>query len=182
MVRDAGLAAVGAAGIGGEVKEAWQAFDGVEVSTMGRVRRDGRTYSLTKLTTGYLQVKVGGRKRSVHRLVCHAFHGAPPVDAVTNHKNGIKDDNRPENLEWVSRSQNGTHAYRVLGRENPLRGRFSASHPTSRPVVATEIVSGQEHRYASAMDAVREGFRSDSISRCCNGKIAHHKGRFWRFA
>jgi hypothetical protein len=66
---------------------------------------------------GYLMVSVSvpgckfERKRA-HRLVCQAFHGlAPQSDFQVNHINGIKDDNRVENLEWCTPSKNLYHAY-----------------------------------------------------------------------
>jgi hypothetical protein len=62
------------------------------------------------------------RKRYiVHRLICKAFHGGPSDKQQCNHVNGIKHDNRPENLEWVSQSENQRHRYRVLGHKTPNR-------------------------------------------------------------
>ena len=47
----------------------------------------------------------------VHRLVCAAFHGAASSEKYfVNHKNGIKNDNRSINLEWVSQKENNIHA------------------------------------------------------------------------
>lgn len=70
---------------------------------------------------GYFVVQIGGRKNryteKVHRLVCKAFHGEPPKDKnMAIHFNGIRTDNRPENLRWGNNSENmldrrrhGTH-------------------------------------------------------------------------
>jgi len=60
-----------------------------------------------------------------HRAIALAFLGPPPEGkSEINHKNGVRDDNRLENLEWVSRSENQLHRYRVLkhnrGEDRPL--------------------------------------------------------------
>lgn len=60
------------------------------------------------------QFKTGYR---VHRLVAIAFIGDVPENMQINHKNGIKNDNRVENLEICTPSENTLHAFRVLGRK-----------------------------------------------------------------
>ncbi|EFB7879409.1 endonuclease, partial [Escherichia coli] len=51
-------------------------------------------------STGYLQIKVYGKKYSAHRIVAKAFCTGFCDGLVVNHKNGRRDDNRADNLEW----------------------------------------------------------------------------------
>lgn len=132
--------------------------------------------------TGYLQISMHGKAFNIHRLVAFAFCDCYAEGLQVNHKNGNKGDNRAENLEWVTASENQRHSYAVLGTKPSSLGKFSGFHPTAKAVVSIDIESGERKEYAAAMDAVREGFDSGCISRCCNNIAAHHKGRVWMYA
>lgn len=49
----------------------------------------------------------------VSRLVCMAFHGVPEIEMTVNHINGDWTDNRPDNLEWMTISDNIKHGFRT---------------------------------------------------------------------
>lgn len=95
--------------------EEWRAvpeYPGYEVSSLGDVRDvDGSPVKLWKSGIGYRSVGLKkGDSRSieyVHRLVTRAFHGPAPVGRNdASHINGIRHDNRAENLVWESRTEN----------------------------------------------------------------------------
>jgi len=111
-------------------REEWRPvsdFPGYEVSNLGRVRRSapsrthktvGKLLSTRGLRNGYPCVDLcrEDKKKTfhVHRLVAAAFLGLPPADCPeVNHINADKLDPRAENLEYVSRSGNALHSYRL---------------------------------------------------------------------
>lgn len=65
----------------------------------------------------------------VHNLVMLAFVGSPPDGMCVNHKNGDKEDNRLENLEYVTFSENTQHMLTTLKSHNPKHGE---SHPCAK--------------------------------------------------
>lgn len=69
----------------------------------------GRKVNLTN--SGYQSFSLNGRAAYIHRVVYETFKGEIPKGYQINHINGIKTDNRIENLEVCTRSENRIHAY-----------------------------------------------------------------------
>lgn len=110
------------------MEEVWRAIEekpGYWVSNLGRVRNhNDRIIEGSHDKDGYLRMTMWNRyntslqpNRRKHSLVAEAFIGPCHPGLVINHKNGVKDDNRAENLEYVTISQNAKHGYDALGRK-----------------------------------------------------------------
>lgn len=117
--------------------ETWKPIPGYEgyyeASDQGRIRSVDRIVGNAKqrrargcvraptVINGYEQVglSVNGiyKDIKVHRAVALAFLPNPDNKPQVNHKNGIRNDNRLENLEWVTCSENHRHAFDVLGKK-----------------------------------------------------------------
>ena len=87
------------------------------------VIRIERRRAENRTSLGYLQVRVMTnlkRHQSLaHRLVWRHFHGPIPPGLTINHRNGVKDDNRPENLELATYAEQTRHSHFVLGNRCP---------------------------------------------------------------
>src|SRR5574343_1086214 len=86
------------------------------IDTNGIIR-NSKGVRKTYVSRGYEKIILTKNNKStlfsVHRLVAKMFIPNPENKEFVNHKNGNKLDNRVENLEWCSRSENATHAYKL---------------------------------------------------------------------
>lgn len=105
--------------------ETWKTvpcFENYEASTFGRIRRADSKQVMreTVLNSGYLGCTLhqnGNRwSTTVHRVIATTFIGSPDIGQQTNHKDGNRTNNRPDNLEWVSCSENQRHMRDVIGK------------------------------------------------------------------
>jgi len=107
--------------------EVWKkisGFENYEVSNLGNIKNSNfkrmnkeQEIKSAKNSSGYLLVSLfdnGKRNRvMVHRLVSDSFLLNPENKKRVNHINGIKTDNRVENLEWNTHSENTKHAFKI---------------------------------------------------------------------
>lgn len=131
------------------IHEEWrpvQIDEGYEVSGCGKVRSidrvkirkngspqrlKGRPLVACLDSKGYPQVSLGGKRHAmVHHLVATAFIGEKPDGLMVNHKDGNKQNNRVENLEYVTHQQNTKHAF-DMGLVN-LKRFYGEDHTNSK--------------------------------------------------
>lgn len=98
-------------------------YNGVyQISNIGRVKSvSNGKYKKEKflsicLVGGYAQVSLSKDKKPkkyyLHRLLAICFLNKPIGKDFINHINGIKTDNRLENLEWCTQKENSIHAFK----------------------------------------------------------------------
>lgn len=165
------------------MKEVWKPIKGYEekylISNLGRVKSIRRNIIMKtyKIYNGYHCIafrphgaKGGQQHLLISRLV--ASHFLPMVDGkgYVNHKDGNKDNNSVDNLEWVNREENERHKIYVL-----KKGWGSSLIPPKK----TKCVETGEV-FLSRTDAARKyGVRQNAISLVINDSNRTMAGYHW---
>lgn len=135
----------------GSVAEEWRivpGFENYDVSNAGRVRNNKTRRILKGIAhRGYLVVKLGRPNRAygIHQVVAWAFKGPCQPGMVVNHRNGIKTDNRPDNLEYTTNEGNVRHAYRtnLISNVGELNGKARLSEQDVRRIRTEGLTTKQ---------------------------------------
>jgi hypothetical protein len=156
------------------MEEIWKDIEGYEgyyqISNLGRVKSLSRIINSVKTTynskeiilrngiasNGYefaiLCVNYKKVKISIHRFVAIYFIENPKNKPCVNHINGIKTDNKVENLEWVTYSENSYHAVRTGLLYNSDFQRFRAKEANG-----IKVINKLNNRvYSSIIDAAKD--------------------------
>lgn len=150
----------------------WPQDPRIKVSNKGNVvsHKRGGWYPLKVWDNGhgYQQVGACAQPQYVHRMVAETWIDNPNHYRDVNHINGDKTDNRVENLEWATRSQNIRHAYRTgltKGRRTPIL------------IVETDEV------FESIRECARRiGCTPQNISNCLAGRQSTCRGYHFEYA
>lgn len=140
-------------------------FENFEITKCGKVirKKDGKEMKCCVDTAGYVKFspRFNGEKvqAKVHRLVATLYLENPNGYTQVNHINGIKTDNRVENLEWCTSKHNINHAH-----QNKLATNSHLKKQVIQKNVNNEIIAIYDsYREAS----IKTGIKETNISAVC---------------
>lgn len=178
--------------------EKWKPMFGYEeyceASTLGRIKvlqrkvtdKNGKIKNVKEkilclgyYSNGYEQfsISIDNKRHTgiVHRLIAKTFIPNPENYPVVNHKNGIRDDNRVENLEWCTQGYNRKHSFRELG-EKPRN--MSGEKNTNSALTEQDVIKIRKlHNVfnCSAIDTAKlYGVKPACISKIITGRTWKH--------
>lgn len=118
----------------------------------------------------------------IHKLVAKHFIPNPNNYPVVNHKNGIKTDNRVDNLEWCTQKYNIQQSFKNGQQKPTWLGKTGIDCPLSIKVNQYDINNNFIKQWNSLRDVQRElNIFAISISRCCKGNQKTAGGYIWRY-
>lgn len=132
----------------------------------------------SKKKTGYIEILMTDENgkphhRLLHRVIAQAFVDNDACKPEVNHIDGDKTNNRADNLEWVTRGENLSHAFKTGLMPNDA---------TPRKVVAVNWTTGEVMEFESIYKAAHTlGISQGNICMCCKGQRPYAGGYTWTY-
>ena len=162
-------------------KEIWKKIIGFEdynISSIGRVYSNKTNKILKQQPShnGYLRVCLYDSNHQqhteiVHRLLAFSFIGEDKEKPQINHKNGIKQDNRLENIEWVTSKENIAHSWST-GLKKAQKGE---NHPSNK--LKEKEVLQILHKYKQG---ITQRKIAEQFNICFQNVNSIVKGKIWK--
>ena len=190
------------------MNEIWKDIKGYEglyqISNLGNVKSLDR-YIINKngdkqyfpeknliqgFSNNYLKVTLSKNNKQrtfrVHILVAKAFIPNPENKLEVNHIDGNKQNNKVDNLEWNTRSENELHAYKNgLAKPSDKQKQVVAKYAKenySKKIIQYSLNGDFIKEWNSMHDVWRElGIRPSYICRCCKGLRNQTYGYIWKY-
>jgi len=184
------------------MKEEWkniEEFTNYQASNTGKIRNTIFQNNIVKKekikeiiphkqNSGYLIVSLykNGKhyNRSVHRLVAQTFISNPNNLQQVNHKDGNKENNCVDNLEWCTQSENMKHAYKNGLTKAQATGRYGKNNLKAIKINMLDKNNGKLlKQFGSIIDGAKYVGASKSchIVSCCKGRLKSAYGYRWEY-
>lgn len=140
----------------------------------------GKIFNGIKGQQGYISVKISYKGKEtqfrLNRLIAQTFIPNPLDKPQVNHINGIKWDNRVENLEWATVSENAKHAFRTgLLDKDKMQQMWNR-----KKIPVMKIGKNKKEWYESIKSASKSsGTCYSRIKICINKGVQDKKGNRW---
>ena len=185
--------AEGASLLDTQMNEIWKDVTNYEgfyqISNRGNVKniRTGKILinQISQYGYHYISMSAGGnvKKYLVHRLVAIVFIQKDEKRKIINHKNGIRTDNRPENLEWCNHSENAIHAFSVLGVKGSATGKIGKQNPGAIRIIQMNLMGEKIKEWDCITDVERSlNISHQNIIKVCQNKRNKTGGFKWKYA
>jgi len=147
--------------------EEWRELPGsdntYQVSSFGRVYSHKKKKFVGSYLTpsGYHRTTLGKKARNgnggIHVFIARAYLGPRPSEHTVNHINGIKTDNRPQNLEYVTSAENTRHAWRtgLIKRRQLYWDEICCIRALASPPVSRDLVQDLADYFGVSPDSIK---------------------------
>jgi uncharacterized FAD-dependent dehydrogenase len=174
------------------VKEMWKDikdFEGLyQVSSLGNIKniKTNRVFNGYIQNTGYPTVTLKNKKYSIHRLVALAFIDNPLQKPQVNHIDSDRTNNKVENLEWCTHSENMQHAFKVGAMDNAIK-KLIKNKIRAKKVAQYDLSDNLIAIHKGSVDITnklkKEGIKIShrNVRKVCQGERHKAGGFVWKY-